>query len=313
MHKTDKKALCLIAALILVLLLMCAGCRSNTAQSSKPAAMTADSSQAEQLKSEIDELKNTINGLKSENADLSTQLQSAAENADTLVLQNYKDKYAWFDKFDLSTKWDKIVIGEDINGADCVSVTDPQLIQSIGLMFHIRREVTKDYGNMILSDIRCFTYKLIGKDITIIFHVRGRGIIEFDELPGHYFQVDENIHQPGNAFLKKPGYLPEETLEGKMAESGLMMQEKEGLRPWFQAFRIKNTIYSFRSIDKKAIGKPAVLPAEYIERFTFYYFNEKCHMTLYNNMINIKNNKSDLYYKAKEEDIRSILSILNAN
>lgn len=313
MDQISIRFISLVIVLTMLSQLVCGCSQTNQTQTDNTTPVNSNGIMVKQLRGEVEKLKKEIEELRIENDNLMISLKSSLENPITFTKQKYIDDYPWLEQFNIDMKWEKIDIGEDINGANCVSITDPILLEHISKMFYIKREVTEDYTNMLCSDIRNFSYRLVGKDVTIIFHVRDRGIIEFDEIPGHYFQVDENIYQPGNAFLKKPNYYPEEILDGILAGSGLMTQEREQLYPWFQSFRIRNVVYAFKMTEKKVIKKPASLPAEYLQKLTFYYFGEKSSMILYNDTIQVNYNGEEILYKVTEDDIRTILSTLAAN
>ena len=86
------------------------------------------------------------------------------------------------------------------------------------------------------------------------------------------------------------------------------MAKKEFPFPVLDSFRIKGIASSFATIEKEEINVQPIVD-DYIEKFIFYYYGDKYHMTLYDEYIHVSCEQSttDLWYKVPQDGIFSIL------
>ena len=128
-----------------------------------------------------------------------------------------------------------------------------------------------------------------------------------------FYRSEKDFTQLAKAFLSNPIDYLDENLFSKLYHSGMIVGEKEFPFPVLQGFRIKGIASSFITIEKEEMNSQPIID-DYIEKFTFYYFGDKYYMTLYAEYVHVSDEQStlDLWYKAPQDGIFSILAVLSA-
>ena len=128
-----------------------------------------------------------------------------------------------------------------------------------------------------------------------------------------FYRSEKDYTQLAKAFLSNPIDSLDENLFSKLYHSGMIVGEKLFPFPVLHDFRIKGIASSFITIEKEEMKSQPIID-DYIEKFTFYYFGDKYNMTLYDEYIHVSGEQStlDLWYKAPQDGIFSILAVLGA-
>jgi hypothetical protein len=182
------------------------GCRSSGEVNSSPtpiispAAITPPTRENELIQESVT--------LRAENEQLQETIDEYKKEA--MLLNQYGpiypsiEKYPQLTNFNSIQKWKSITIISG-NGQDTVSITDPELLETVGNLFIIKHE-NQGIANGALYSKDPFSLKLTNSEGTFLMDVVHRDVVTFPEIaPGVYFDVRiSDIISFGQAFMKKP-------------------------------------------------------------------------------------------------------------
>lgn len=206
----------------------------------------------------------------------------------------------------LQREWDKIIL----------ETFDEEVVIDSKAVIEVFRN---QFGGIIQTD----SPYPAGYPIEFTFHIfSGEQKYTFISLENDFFmnaemdmfyRSEKDYTQLAKAFLTKPIEYLDENLFSKLYHSGMIVGEKEFPFPVLDSFRIKGIATSFATIEKEEMNSKPIVD-DYIEKFKFYYFGDKYYMTLYDEYIHVSDEQStiDLWYKAPQDGIFSILAVLSA-
>lgn len=258
---------------------------------------TISSIDQRQLTVKMDELTRTIAELKHE----SGNLDEIVTNQPWLKL---------FRQPGSSIKSLKVTLAS--NEDTSVTVTDRGLLQAFSGELVIRRELFGlNPGGSYNSDILPCNYQVIlENDESYGISVPARGVLTFDQLANHAFETNPYLHQLCNALVKRPTFLPDQTLLAKMADSGMLITESDGTI-YFSENRIQEVIYAL--LRAQIIVVPRPLDAgDSVESLFFYSFGDKITMKLFNAHIQIVSGDEEVWYKVDSDVPLQLRSVLTA-
>lgn len=214
-------------------------------------------------------------------------------------------------RLDSATKWDEIKVS---NGEHEVAL-DPAMFEFMPHIFLIR-ENDMDFPSGIHGEIDPFTVKLINDEATIRFDVQSRnyGMLP-DITQDMVFRLDGDLYNLGRAFLPRPEYLPQESIESRLINSGAIRCQYDGYSYYmFSEFRIRGLAKTFLAGEKKAVEEPEdVLTEEWLQENVFYLHGEEIIMRVYDNYILLIDGDDKRYwYEADPELLTQLHSVLTA-
>jgi hypothetical protein len=300
------------------------GCKSSNSAENTASPMPKNSQPHTNISSNSDQLKQSILDLTDEKAKLQTEIDQQNQTIGELnkavadlknqggVLYDLVNDQPWLQKFkqpQANIKSIKVTL--DGNTDSSVTVTDPKLLNTFSGQLYVSRELVGiNSGGTFDSDILQCNYQVkLDNGETYGLTVPARGVIVFDQLPNHNFETDKYIHQLCKALVKKPAYIPDLPLFSKMADSGLLLNNPEGVY-YFSANRIQGLIYTFLRAKKTELSAPDNA-GKALEQYTFYSFGEKTNMNLFEQYIQIINRGKETWYKVDKGlplQLRSVLS-----
>jgi hypothetical protein len=282
-----------------------AGCKSSDYAENTPHQTSLDAVTEDKVKlnANIDQQNQTIKEL----LKTITELKNEAGVLDELV----KDQ-PWLKLFRQPGSIIKSVkVTLDGNTETSVTVTDLALLNAFSGELYIKRELLDlNPGGTYNSDILPCNYQVkMDNGETYGITVPARGVLTFDQLADHHFETDKYIHQLCKSLVKKPAFIPDLPLFAKLADSGLLFTQSDGVY-YYSANRIQGLIYAFLKTNKIEIPVPAN-EGKTIEQYTFYSFGEKTNMNLYEQYIQIIDRGKAIWYKVDKDfplELRSVLS-----
>lgn len=207
-------------------------------------------------------------------------------------------EYPWLMKLNSKTEWDKIIIYRYGDDSSKKVVNDPLFLESINELCNLRSVGTVSYPSGYQSDIETYTYEFYEGEQKYTIKVVDRGVIEAgrNEL---YFEVDEDIHQLGAAFMVRRSFINHDGLIAKMAASGAVKRGENDVQ--LSAFRVQSRIApltegEFLKVKPENVG-------EVIERFTFYYYGLELVMNVYKDYVCLSGDGSEEWYSFENADI----------
>jgi hypothetical protein len=155
-----------------------------------------------------------------------------------------------------------------------------------------------DYPSGYQSDIDSYTYEFYEGEQKYTIKVVDRGVIEAgrNEL---YFEVDEDIHQLGAAFMPRRPFIKHDGLIAKMAASGAVKRGEEYVQ--LSAFRVQSRIVSL--INGTLLKNKPEEIGEITEKYTFYYYGLELVMNVYKDHVFISGDGSEEWYSYKDADV----------
>lgn len=317
---------CILSVLLIFICLV--GCKSsNSAKNTISLVPVVSENNAQphiNTSSNSDQLKQSILDLTAEKVNLQTeidqQIQTIGELYKTVtdlknqggVLDDLVNDQPWLQQFrhpQSIIKSIKVTLDGNINTS--VTITDPKLLNTFSGQLYVSRELFGlNPGGSYDSDIPQCNYQVeLDNGETYGLTVPDRGVLVFDQLPNHNFETDKYIHQLCKAFVKKPSYIPDLPLFSKMADSGLLLNNTDGVY-YFSANRIHGLIYTFFRAKKTELSAPTNA-GKALEQYTFYSFSEQTNMNLFERYIQIINRGKETWYKVDKDlplQLRSVLS-----
>lgn len=261
----------------------------------------------EAYQKEIDIKQETIDSLnlliaeKNQKIDeLTVQLTEQLEGKEhsQTELEKAIQEYPWLLKLNPNTKWDKIIIYRYEGDPSTRTVVDPLFLEGINWLFDFRSVGAVSYPSGYQSDIDAYTYEFYEGEQKYAIKVIDRGVIEAgrDRL---YFEVDEDIHLLGAAFMPKQSFISHDGLIAKMAASGAVRRGEGYVQ--LSGFRVQSRIAPL--VEGIILsGKPENI-GELIEKFTFYYYGLELVMSVYKDHVFLSGDGSEEWYSFKDADI----------
>lgn len=281
------------------------GERAGEAESAK-ASVAAASPSAMAVKEEMDR---RLKELQEENRTLreSVERYERIERAQEYGLDAWKKEYPKIAPFGETREWTSIEIIAD---GESVKLTDPLLLSIVGPLLQIQG--TADYTNGPQSDIDPFSLRLTDKDGSYLLNVTNRESVEFPELDqAGAFRVSPEIANFGRAWMKRPSYVPEESLESRLINSGAMKTiQGEDSYIFMDMFRIRRLAIEYLKADKKKTTKPASGDTSPSLEATFYLYGQSVNMKVYPDRIELQDGKLKTSYEVGEEVAERMRTIL---
>jgi hypothetical protein len=229
------------------------------------------------------------------------------------VLDELMKDHPWLQQFSHPQSIIKsIKVTLDSNTNTAVIVTDPQLLKMFSGGLYITRELFGLHsGGTYDSDILPCNYQIsLNNGEAYGITLNARGVLTFDQLQNHDFETSAYLHQLCKAVIKKPFYMPDLSLYAKMADSGMLLEDPNGVF-YFSSSRIQGLIYAFLRADKTKVTDP-IHPGDAIEQYTFYSYGERTNMNLYEQYIQIIDHGKQTWLKVDKIVPIQIRSVLTA-
>ncbi len=281
------------------------GERAGEAESAE-ASVAAASPSAMAVKEEMDR---RLKELQEENRTLreSVERYERIERAQADGLNAWKKRFPTIAPFGETREWTSI---EVIADGESVKLTDPVLLSRVAPLLEVQGKA--DFTNGAQSDIDPFSLKLTDKYGTYLLEVVNRESVVFTELdPSWAFRVSPEIANFGRAWMKRPSYVPEESLASRMLNSGMMKITQDDATHFFtNMFRIRGLAIEYLKADKKKTTESAAGDSSPSLEATFYLYGQSVDMKVYPNRIELQDGKLKTSYEVGEEVAERMRTIL---
>lgn len=206
-------------------------------------------------------------------------------------------------------EWEAIKLTDGVHEVSL----DPSVFENLLHLF-LLRENDMDFPNGIHGEIDPFTVELKNADATIRIDVQSRNYGMLPDISPDIYRLDGDLANLGSAFLPRPDYLPKESLESRLMDSGAMLQQSDGYSFYtLSEFRIRGAAISFLAGEKKAVEEPEDIPSEWMMQNVFFLHGETIVMRIYNNHILLIDGDDRRYwYEVDPELAVQIQSTLSA-
>ncbi|THF73798.1 hypothetical protein [Cohnella fermenti] len=211
---------------------------------------------------------------------------------------------------DSAHEWTSIAVLAD--GSETV-LDDPRLMEYASHLFAIQG--TADYTNGAHSDIDPFALRLTEKNGQVyVLNIVNRESVEFPEYaPGLWYRVSPEVANLGKGWMKRPDYVPEESLASRLLNSGVMrVAFGDGTYYFAQSYRVRRLAVEFLQADKKLVKEAGDTNAEPSLEATFYLYGKEIEMKAYPQSIELRDGEERFEYEVGEETVRQMLAFLSA-
>lgn len=210
-----------------------------------------------------------------------------------------------FDSIELSSEYGEVVI------------SDPALVQYANYLFIVKPSEESYPGGHYPYDIEPFNIKLTNSSGSYGLHAAAQNYVTFEEDSYFVFQVSPEVARLGKALLPRPTYLPEESLESRMINSGgIIVQYEENPDAYYYDFtqsRQLTITKNFLESEKKLVPANQVKNSTFVVGIIYLLYGEQIIMNVYEDYIFITDYDGEtLCYKIDPDLAMSIPSILNA-
>lgn len=239
----------------------------------------------------------TISKLKEDIEELNQRIQQYEAHEIGPHTYSDRDIYAHVSVLKSKQNWDEIIV---FNNESSVTITDREIVDFLSEFFVIEGQT--DFPNGAPYNLEPFSVQLIKGDMSYTIDVISRGIIYFADVASGYITMPYGISELGNAFLPKPDYFPEETLENRLLNSKLGSIKLVDY-PLYYVFesRLRSITIAFLLGDKKIIDQPDIELSEFIYKVTYLLYGEEITMTVYSSYIVIEEHDDATWYKVSED------------
>jgi outer membrane murein-binding lipoprotein Lpp len=260
----------------------------------------------EEIGSVKKDVMSTDNSIQNENKTLHAQviqLQSQLKDQQLTLNQDPNQEltkaYPGISAFTSTQDWTSISVK---TASQTVTVSDPNLLDIVGQLVVIKPERI-DFTNGPKSDIDNFSLILTNNSGTYMLDIVARDIATFPELvPGAYFRISSNVADLGRALMSKPDYVPIDSLETRMLNSGMIhVKEEQSQFYMVSSYRVRGVAITFLSGTKKEIPQPQNVSDSLIEDITFYLFGNQIEMKVYPTQIQIKDGNREIWYQVDKK------------
>lgn len=193
---------------------------------------------------------------------------------------------------------------------------DPALLNALSGLFVIQG--TADDPNGPHGDVDPFAVTLGDGSMTYRVNVVARDAVEFPDIaPGVWFRVPPQASNFGKAWMRKPDYVPDASMESRLLDSGMLRVREGGNGDAYataDGFRIRGLAIGFlqakpKKLDAASAGKPDGDP---LLEATFYRYGNAIVMTVYPKRVRLQVGESDAWYAIGEETAERMRSFLAA-
>lgn len=280
-----------MAAVSVLCFAIVTGCQSNSESPPTKSDIASNTSSDKDA-----DFKAQIDALTADNQKLQEQvkqLESKAQITDDLsesIKQNPQ-----LEPFTSIQNWDKMVISE---GQNKVTVTDPALIEQAAPLFLIAKN-NVDLPNGPPNDIDAFTVELTNSTGTYFFEVHSRNYGSLPHVTNEIFKVSSDLANLGRALLPRQSYLPEESLESRLLNSGALSSIGTKSSPiyYFSESRVRSVAKVFLTGEKKQISASQADTAQLLDDIAFLLNGQQIQMKVYSNAVQLIDNKKTSWYK----------------
>jgi hypothetical protein len=310
------KRIILLAFTIMVALY---GCKSSGEMISSPTLIISTSTltPTSRPNPREDELIQENMTLRAENKQLQETIDEYKNEAMKLAqfgpINPFIEKYPQLANFISIQKWKSITIISR-QGQDTVTITDPELLETVGNLFIINHE-SQGIPNGASYSMDPFSLKLTNSEGTFLMDVVHGDVVTFPDIaPGVYFEVSISaIISFGQAFMKKPRYIPIESTESRMLNSGMIYVIEDKYHFYMSKLRGRSIFIQFNDAEKKKIKKPAANLSMLLEDITFFLYGNKIQMKVYPNNIEITDGNQITWYEIDKSTAMQIHATISAN
>lgn len=201
------------------------------------------------------------------------------------------DDFPWLKKFVPETRWDKVVVYRYENDPATKIVEDPLFLESINWLLRLRSVGAVHYPSGYPTDIDAYTYEFYEGEQKYTINVVDRGVIEAGRAQ-QYFEVDNDIHQLGAAFMPKRWFVQHDGLISKMAASGAVRRGDQYIQ--LSSFRVQSRIAPL--VDGTRLQEKPAQVGDRVERYTFYYYGTELIMDVYKDHVCLSGEGTEEWY-----------------
>lgn len=284
--------------LLTVCLILISGCKSD--------AVSLPIQNVQELNEDTEEeLKTEIESLKADNQKLLERLEEFENNLTVTEEETeWINKYPQLKPFTSLQHWDKIRIS---SGQEEVTITEPVFLDLASSLFIISPDKI-DFPNGPPNDIDTFTVELTNESGSYILEVNSRNYVSFPEVTSDIFRVSTDLSNLGKAYLPRPSYLPEESFESRLLNSGAMVvSTQENQYYYFSESRVRNTAKAFLAGKKKLVSESTVDTTNIIDDITFILHGQHIQMKVYLESIVITDGNKESYSYKIDPELSSII------
>lgn len=261
----------------------------------------------------LEKLSAELEQLKEENQLLKSQLQKYEREEIDLLPYAHAEAYEQLKAFramHAMPDWDEVTVS---NEHGRVTMTDRAFIESLQFLLIIGDPIS--WGGAIPYTMESFDIELKSGDETVVIHALSKGAIEFPEiLPGFYFRVETGLTDLGKALLPKPDFLPEESLESKMLDSGFLRVRQNDFQYYaLSESRVRVMAVGFLLADKKEAAKPDLMEDEWLAEVTFFHYGKEIVMAIYPEWIRIQDGATERWYEVDPLEAQQMDARLRAD
>lgn len=263
------------------------GCESNAETSTLQ-------SNEEQWKAQIDLLTANNQKMQERLNELENTIK-ATDEKDDLLKTNPQ-----LAPFTAIQNWEEISLS---SGDNKVTITDPVLLEQVSPLFVLAANKV-DLPNGPPNDIDTFTVELTNDKGSNQLEAHSRNYGSLPDLSNEIVRISADVANLGKAFLPRPSYVPDESLESRLLNSGvLLISTKENQQLYFfSESRVRSTAKVFLTGEKKQVTESSVDTSNLLDDMTFLLHGGQIQMKVYSNYVVINdNNKNNYWYKIDTE------------
>jgi hypothetical protein len=254
---------------------------------------------------EVEQLKAEIVSLKSKLEQCETQCESC-KSKENSIPPDEREAYSRlvpFRSVSPESVWDEVTVLDDKHR---VTISDRDFLESLKSHLIIGDPIS--WGGAIPYTLEPFSIELRNKNESVLILVHAREAVEFPEiLPGRFFRVDAGLTSLGRALLPKPDFMPAESLERRMLDSGFLLVRRDNLRYYaIDESRVRGVAAAFLRSDRKEAPKPDIQDGAFLTEISFFLYGDAIVMTVYPEWIRIKDGETETWYRVSPFDVEQI-------
>lgn len=303
-----------LTVLIIVGLIL-TGCTSNTPQQTN----SNDSKTEEQEMSNIDKVSLDLKALQDENVQLKERLVLLENSASDYAIENYINwsaEYPHLVKFidPVPQEWDSIELSSDYGE---IVITDPQLIQYANSLFILELTDESYPGGHYPYNIEPFNILLTNSSGSYQLQTSAQNYVTFaeDNYSYYIFEVSSEVANLGRALLPRPSYLPEESLESRLMNSGGVIYSYDETSYYYDFYQSKQRSITkmFLESEKRLITEDEVESTNFVVDIIYLLHGEQVLMRVFEDYVLISDNDGEMFwYKTDAELATSISATISA-
>lgn len=310
--------------LLMTLSIMLAGCTANqnTLMESGKTTTNNDSTIKEKQSSSNNEQQSVdIKALQDENETLKQRI-AILEDSDIVnfynsdfvneMYTNWISEYPHLEKFTGPQEFDSIELSSAYGE---IVISDPQLVQYANYLFIVKPSEDSYPGGHYPYDIEPFNITLTNSSGSHVLRAAAQGYVTFEEDSYYVFQVSPEVAHLGRALLPRPSYLPEESLESRLINSGgiIISRDEDSYYYDFSQSKQRSITTMFLEGDKKLISEDKVKNSTFVMDIIYLLHGEQVLMRVFEDYILISDNDGETFwYKINPDFAIGINATINA-